>query len=314
MSLVSAPAGQAEAACTWTKTAWEMPANTNYGWLVGTNGKYAVGGTGYWQGGPNITNRRGALWENGKLVLQGVEKPNLYDVNASGLVVGQDIIASKWVGVKVARDGSATVLPSNPAWESFSADLVNNAGDIVGTADVGTRETVVVWPASAPGTYRELSTPDVSSLTLVDVDEQGRIVVDTDSSTGGFVRDTDGQWRKLAAPGPGGYGTPQAIRDGRVVGDVHDSNSYAAAEWNAQGALVRTIRNGALSAKAIGGKGTVGGQRYVGTTRRPVLWRDGVVVDQLATVSEFFTVHGISDDERTLVGSEGMPAHYTCTL
>ncbi|MFG2426708.1 transposase family protein [Streptomyces sp. NPDC048590] len=89
--------------------------------------------------------------------------------------------------------------------------------------------------------------------------------------------------------------------------------SYAAAEWNDQGSLVRTIKNGAISAKAIGGAGTVGGLGFVNSTPRAALWRDGVVADPLSGVSDYFTLTAISNDEKTLIGSDTLtPAQYNC--
>ncbi|ONI80455.1 hypothetical protein ALI22I_44915 [Saccharothrix sp. ALI-22-I] len=314
------PAGQAgaveAAACTWLKTAWNLPTGIDAGTISGYDGRrYAVGVTGKRRLSGGMADPRGTLWDNGKVALRLTgETPHLRDVNAAGLIVGDDIVNGEFVGVTVGRDGSTTVLPGNPAWEGYSADLVNNAGDIVGSSTTGFRHTVVVWPASAPGTYRELPTPDVDYLSLTDVDEQGRIVAQTDSgSGGGFVWDTDGQWRALAAQGTGGYGTPWAIRNGRVVGGMNNDTSYAAAEWNARGTLIRTIRDGAVNAVAIGGNGTVGGNRFVGSGQRAVLWRDGAVVDPLTTVSAAFRLVGISDDETTLVGHEGGPAQYRCS-
>ena len=93
---------------------------------------------------------------------------------------------------------------------------------------------------------------------------------------------------------------------------MNNDASYAAAEWNAQGSLVRTISNGAIEAKAIGGNGTVGGQAFVSSTSRAVLWRDGVVADSLSGVSDLFTLKAISIDEVTLIGNEiSRPMQYT---
>ena len=83
---------------------------------------------------------------------------------------------------------------------------------------------------------------------------------------------------------------------------------------NAQGGLVRIIRDGAFSAAAIGGNGTVGGYALIGSQKRAVLWRDGTIVDPLSAVASGFGLRGISDDERTLVGTEAnRPAQYFCS-
>jgi hypothetical protein len=319
-SLVPLPADRAgaadAAACTWLKTAWELPTGADVGTTFGYDGRrYAVGVTGRWRNF-TTTDPRGTLWDDGRVVLRlAGSTPRLADVNASGLIVGDAFADDRRIAVTVGHDGGTTALPRDPAWDSSSADLVNNAGDVVGIADAGLRRTVVVWPAAAPGTYRELPTPDVDFLDLTDVDEQGRIVAVTDSgSGGGFVWDTDGRWRPLVAPGAGGHSTPWAVRDGRVVGSADDGTGPAAGEWNARGALVRTIRGGAIQAKAIGGRGTVGGTAFVNSVPRAVLWRGGVVADPLSAVPADFALRGISDDESTLVGSSGLrPAQYRCS-
>ncbi|MFJ7278871.1 hypothetical protein [Kitasatospora sp. NPDC098663] len=58
----------------------------------------------------------------------------------------------------------------------------------------------------------------------------------------------------------------------------------------------------------------MGGTKYVGSTPRPVLWRDGVVADSLAAVPDTFAIKAISNDEKTLIGNEySQPASYTCS-
>ncbi|MFE7525533.1 hypothetical protein ACFU7Y_07405 [Kitasatospora sp. NPDC057542] len=311
------PVGTAQAAsCQWQKTAWELPSTATSGTLYASDGgRYGVGITGTlstsWPYG--YKEKRGTLWDNGKVVLQlPADGPHVSDVNSAGLIVGDDIVNNKFTAVTVSPTGTTTALPSNPTWGGSSASVINNAGDIAGTASVGTKNILVVWPASAPGTYRELSLPAAGTLVPTDIDEQGRIVGYT--GTGGFVTDTNGQWHTLAAQGSGATGTPSAIRDGRIVGSVNSSTSYAAAEWNAQGSLVRTISNGAIESTAIGGNGTVGGKAYAGATARPVLWRNGVVADSLSAVSDTFSIEAISTDEKTLIGNDtSRPAKYTCS-
>ncbi|MEU6155101.1 hypothetical protein ABZ816_34460 [Actinosynnema sp. NPDC047251] len=305
------------AACTWQKTTWELPTGAEAGSVTGYDGsRYAVGVTGRKGQFGTIGSPRGTVWDSGRVVLRITgDVPHLRDVNSSGLVVGDTVDDNGFRAITVTRDGSVTTLPGNPTWSGYTASLINNRGDVVGAATTTAGRRVVVWPASAPGTYRELPTPTVSSLFLTDVDEQGRIIAQTDSgSGGGFVWDTDGQYRVVAATGAGGWGTPWAIRDGRVVGSVDSTSAYAAAEWNARGALTRVIRDGALVARAIGGAGTVAGIRFVGSTQRPVLWRSGVVSDALTSVAAGFSVRGVSNDERTLVGTENrVPSHYSCS-
>ncbi|MFF9520940.1 hypothetical protein ACF1DV_03025 [Streptomyces achromogenes] len=231
---------------------WDLPAGADVGTLDGYDGeRWAVGITGNRaRMGDGIMNARGTLWDHGKVALRvSDEIPHLNDVNAAGLVVGDTVVGNGFVGITVDHDGTTHQLPGDPAWDGYSADLVSDSGDIVGTATVDLKSRVVVWPAGAPGTYRVLPTPDVKYLHLQDVDRQGRIIAQGDSNVGGLVWDTDGRWRQLAS-----NGTPWAVRDGRVVGGLNDTS--AAAEWTARGTLVRTTGSGALDATAIGGNGT----------------------------------------------------------
>jgi hypothetical protein len=312
MVLVTLPAGQAgaaAAACTWQKTAWDLPAGADMGTLAGYDGdRWAVGTTGNrpWMG-EGITDPRGTLWDNGKVVLRATDEiPHFRDVNAAGLIVGDTIVDDEFVAVTIDHDGTTHPLPRGSTWDGYSAELVSDGGDIVGWASSGLKSQVVVWPAGAPGTYRVLPTPDATYLHLQDVDSQGRIIAQGDSGFGGVVWDTDGQWRRLAS-----NGTPWAVRNGRVVGGLNDTN--AAAEWSARGGLVRTIGSGAINATTIGGNGTVGGHRFVNSQLRPVLWRDGAVSDPLSTVAAGFALRWLGDDERTLVGVESRrPAEYHC--
>ena len=218
---MSLPTGWANAAaCAWQKTTWDLPTGATVGRVDGYDGsRYAVGATGRLGQFGTIADARGTLWDNGTVALRiPGATPHVRDVNAAGLIVGDDVVNDSFVAVTIGRDGRSTVL-ADPAWSSYTAKLVNNAGDIVGSASIGVTSTVVVWPASAPGTYRELPTPNVDTLFLTDVDEQGRIIAQTSSGDGGgFVWDTDGQWRVLAAQGTGDFGTPMAVRDGQVVG------------------------------------------------------------------------------------------------
>lgn len=319
LSVMAAPAADAAetaAACTWRKTAWELPAGTDSGEINGYDGsRYAVGVTGRygWQG---ISDPNGTFWDNGKVVFRlGATVPHLNDVNASGLIVGDEYVDNEFYPVTVGRDGRTTRLPVSPAWEGVSARLVNNRGDIVGVASIGVEKyQLVLWPASAPGTYRELPTPNVFSFYPAGLDEQGRIIAQT--SGGGFVWDTNGQYRALATQGSGARSTPRAIRAGHIVGSMDTTSTYAAAEFNAQGGLVRVLRNGAITMNAIGGNGTVGGSAFVDSTRRTVLWRDGVIVDTLAGLPWSFELHAISDDERAVIGTEldaPIPVQYNCS-
>ncbi|SOB82459.1 hypothetical protein [Streptomyces sp. 1331.2] len=304
-----------QAACVWQKTAWELPTGTNDAVLYGSDGnRYGVGiaGTMSTTFPYGIKNGLATLWDNGKPVLRLSSSTTVADVNSSGLIVGTDYVNGTYTAVKVSSTGTKTALPSNPAWNGSNAKVINNAGDIAGVASIGTKNVVVVWPASAPGTYRELPVPSNYIPAVDDIDEQGRIVGITNA--GGFVIDLNSQWHTLAAQGTNGTGSPNAIRDGRIVGSIHSDTAYSEAEWDSQGRLVRTITNGAIEARAIGGNGTVGGLAFVNSSPRSVLWSNGVVSDSLSATSQFFQITAISTDEKKLIGNDaGYPSSYTCS-
>lgn len=308
VTLPAGPAGAAAAACTWQKSVWDLPAGSDQGTIDAYAGeRWAIGVSGNrpWLGG-GLSNPHATLWDNGKVALRlDGDVPHLRDVNASGLIVGDTVVNDEFVAVTVDHDGTTHTLPGDPAWDGYDAWAVNDRGDIVGWGGTDLKPQIVVWPASAPGTYRVLPAPGV--MHIQDMDNQGRIIAQGTYNVGSVVWDTDGQWRELESGG-----APYAIRDGRVVGSPDSVNTVA--EWTARGALVRTIGDGAISAMAIGGNGTVGGNRFVGSQRHAVLWRDGVVSDPLTTVAAGFALQGLSNDEKTLVGIEAKrPTEYRCS-
>ncbi|MDU0292535.1 hypothetical protein [Saccharothrix longispora] len=323
-ALVSLPTGQAGAAgttgiaaCTWQKTLWELPEGAEAGEINGYDGgRYAVGNTGldfFW--GDGLVDPRATLWDNGRVVMRGAgQVPYFNDVNASGLVVGAMYLDQRFYAITVAHDGTMTNLPANPAWTSSWASWVNNRGDIIGWGTVGSAKSkMVVWPANAPGTYREVTMPDAHGVSLMDVDEQGRVIIGV-SPGGSYILTPAGQWITLAAPGVKGVSVPRDIRDGRVVGRLDIAPNYggAVAEWDPQGAVVRTIGRPAVEGISLGGNGTIAGYGFVGSSQRVMLWRDGVMVAQ--PIAAEFALTGLSDDERTIVGVEAdRPAHYRCS-
>ncbi|MDQ2588863.1 hypothetical protein CKY47_33955 [Saccharothrix yanglingensis] len=320
-ALVSPPAGQAGAtgavACTWQKTLWDLPEGADAGEITGYDGgRYAVGNTGldsFW--GDGLVDPRATLWDNGKVVVRGAgQVPYFSDVNASGLVVGSMYLDQRFHAVTVAHDGTMTDLPADPAWTSSSASHVNNRGDVLGWSSVGTAKSrMVVWPANAPGTYREVTMPDAHGVSLVDIDDQGRVLVGIVTGSDHVVTPA-GRWIPLAVPGTGDSSSVRDIRDGRVVGrlDIAPNHSGAVAEWDVRGSVVRTIGRPAVEGISLGGNGTIAGYGFVGSSQRVMLWRDGVLVAQ--PIAARFALTGLSDDERTIVGVEAdRPAHYRCS-
>lgn len=322
LGLVAVPAGDALAApCTWQQNAWQLPAGSDGAELHGYDGsRYTVGRSGtrdFWHEG--LLDMHPTLWDNGTVVWRSPEfLPYVWDVNSSGVMVGAGLEGDNQAyPIKITKDGTATRLPTDPAWESADADLINNRGDIVGTATKpGLKYAVVLWPADAPGTYRELPSPAPSSDNAVPqlaaIDEQGEIIggIQNDPLSGLWT--TSGTFHHFETPQ---FADPEAIRNGHVVGGWSTFSTYGAAEWNAQGAMTRSIpgTSGIVKFTALGGNGTIGGIHFVGSQQRTALWRDGQVVDPLDAVDAGFTLQWMSDDERDLIGTDDLaPMTYHC--
>ena len=319
VGLAGVPAGDAAAAttgCTWQQHAWQFPAGADAAELHGYDGsRYAVGLSGtrsIWVDG--VVDPHPTLWDNGTVVWRSPDfLPYVNDVNSSGVIAGADLEGdNKSFGITIARDGTVKRLPSDPGWDQYGADLIDNKGDIVGSAiKPGLQYVIVVWPADAPGTYRELPGPTSGPVYATDLDEQGEIL-GVQGAPQGAIWTTSGGYHLFETPQ---FADPESVRNGHVVGGWSTFSTYGAAEWDAQGHLTRSIPGtSVVKFTALGGGGTVGGVHFVGSQEHPALWRDGVLVDPLDAVGADFDLQWISDDDHSLVGVDDLrPMHYRCT-
>jgi uncharacterized membrane protein len=175
------------------------------------------------------------------------------------------------------------------------------------------KHVVVVWPASAPGTYRELPTPSTTQLSLSDLDEQGEIIGGTqDAPQGAIWNIGNNTYTPLKTPQ---FANPQAVRAGHIVGGWSTFETFGAAEWNAAGTMTRTIPGtNAVEFTALGADGTIAGQIWVNRLQHPSLWRNGQVTDPLTAVNTHFVTQWISDDGKRLTGiQDWVPTQYSCS-
>ncbi|KJK50394.1 hypothetical protein UK23_10940 [Lentzea aerocolonigenes] len=175
--LAPAVPAQAQDLCTWTSSELPLPTGVTSGQALfaAPNGNLA----GQASSGALL------LWHNGASV--AVNAPvttqiSLRGLNGSGELVGWD---GRTRTAFVYRDGIFQTLPTpSPAENGTSADGINEAGDVVGTAYSSSWPPyrTVVWPRSQPGTYRFVA-EDVA----LGIDDAGRAVTEK-----GYVVNPDG--------------------------------------------------------------------------------------------------------------------------
>lgn len=203
--LVPAVPAQAQDQCTWTPSELPLPAGVTSGQVL------FAAPNGYLAG--QATSGELLLWHNGTSVAVNAPATTqlwLQGVNGSGELVGYD---GRTRTPFVYRDGTLQTLPS-PAGDSTSADGINEAGDIVGTAMFASWPPyrTVVWPRSQPGTYR-YAADDVA----IGIDDAGRAVTEK-----GYVVNSDGTRGDLESSPDLNIRVAQAGQAlGKQFGDYH---------------------------------------------------------------------------------------------
>ena len=119
------------------------------------------------------------------------------------------------------------------------ATAVNERGDIVGTADY----QVILWPASAPGTYRLLPMPYPTVATGVTVGETGAVAAAVLEPVGSgpnraFRWDSAEQPRELQRVKRNYEHSVVTVEHGRIAGTV---SNLGAVIWNAKGRVQRFV-------------------------------------------------------------------------
>jgi hypothetical protein len=305
VTAVVAPTASA-AVCVWTRTALPTTGDRTAGDVTGGNDRGVLVGNTY-KPNPIFAGsgpKYGAVWSaSGQLVASAADPGTQFSgINSAGTVVGFTLDANghSHAATFSSSTGAPTLLPVDPKWTNTTADAINTAGDIAGTAD----SQVVVWHA---GSYKVL--PQSSSrLDLVHgIDDQGRVLADialpaAQNELSGVVWDASGVRHVLAGVDSQTWHTTYAIRNGLVAGSW---DGQQAALWTVDGKLSTKIAGG-TRAQAIGATGTVGGQTYdtVAQKYSTVLWKSGTVTATLPTNSITAGVTVIGPDDHTAAGSE----------
>lgn len=263
--------------CMWEQSTLPLPAGQTRGYVSGAaNSGWFVG-----NGSSNAIR-----WHNGVAEDLGRAfgyQTEMRDINSSGTAVGLTHDGDTFGKAVVYRDGRFTALPVPPGRRTTRALDINDAGDIVGTAQgIGDTFDLTIWPANAPGTVLTIN-PDPSAygyVSSVDIDEQGRILIDANlSESDFFVREPDGTMTKL----PLGSQYVTAFRNGRIAGEVYENEGFSTLEWDVTGQLVRRLDRPATSPAVDSGTLTTGIYRTADKGYALGVWDDGVLTQTLAT-------------------------------
>lgn len=240
------------------------------------SGRYLVGFAQSAEG-----SRSALLWDRGALTVLAPPTTDLDGlvVNAHGVVAGSGTVEQAGKVRKVAwvyRDGTYTVLPQPGGLTEFiSVAGINEGGDILGsdntldfdstTGDYYPQQLPLVWPAAAPGTFRQLAAPTGPGMVRADdIDDDGTVVgarvsMPPDSGRNALVWRPDGTVREPAAD------SLTAVRDGWAVGFHNDEavlwhlgdgtekrlSLPFAVDVNAHGWVAGQVRQGKVEIPAI---------------------------------------------------------------
>jgi hypothetical protein len=260
-----APAATA-AQTGWVAVALEVPADVFSVRVNGTDGVDRIVGS-YDTLGEGGQTRPGVVWRGTELTVLGEAFDDLTDltaINTSGVAVGSHAsIGEQSQAVKWSA-GHYEDLPA-PAGSASVATSVNERGDIVGTADY----QVILWPASAPGTYRLLSMPFPTTATGVSIGDDGTVAAGVLEPVGAgptraFRWDAAGQPRELQRVKRNYEHSVLTIENGGIAGSA---SLLGAVIWNASGRIARFVPDIQLYGMNAGGdllaRGPSGGPWFV---------------------------------------------------
>ncbi len=225
---------------TWTAVPLEVPADVFSVRVNGTDGVDRIVGS-YDTFDSGGQYRPGVVWRGTALTVLGEAFDDLTDltaINTSGVAVGSHAAyneqpqAVKWTGDHYED------LPA-PAGSASVATSVNERGDIVGTADY----QVILWPASAPGTYRLLPMPYPTSANGVSIGDDGTVVASVLEPVGSgpsraFRWDSTGQPRELQRVKRNYGHSVLTIENGMIGGSA---SLLGAVVWNTSGRIQRFV-------------------------------------------------------------------------
>jgi hypothetical protein len=279
-TLTLTPSAATATDCTWDQVGLAVTGRTtdssihaaaNGGWFAGDTD--ATGATRWHGHSPTYLG-----WAFGRQTM-------LSDVNSSGVTVGTTIVNSFEDGAVVYRGSRFESLPTLQGMRMPRAFAINDAGDIVGTANrLADMFNATLWPAASPGAVVEIN-PDpavYSYVSPVDIDEQGRILLKADGVNGMdfFLRYPDGTMTKLSLPA---VQYVDAFRNGRILGQHAKDGKLTTAEWDLSGQLVREYPFFIREAAIDSGSRVVGTHLTADRTYVLGLWENGELVHTFAT-------------------------------
>ncbi|GAB3260838.1 hypothetical protein [Kineosporia babensis] len=291
--LIVAPAtaGSASAAtaaptadCTWELTRAAVPEGLAWFNVTGASEQYFVG-----SGMPPYDyGDKAVLWsERGSeatvLDSPGKGAAQAADVTDHGLVVANDLVEQRpylWSKGKITR----LTMPAGAS--AARAGAINEAGTIVGEAQIDGKTHGIVWSASKPRKYLDLGYGD-GVLNLHDIDDAGTVVASTsevDSNYSVGLKGTVGGGLAPILESENAKSTTAHAVNGRyILGGVssyREDGDYwddASAVWDGDSYTAMGTNE---SPNAINSSGLLAGNSSVRvsswTTSGATVWQDGV--------------------------------------
>jgi len=221
-------------------------------------------------------------------------------INDRGDVVGYSTLngtSSSYAYV----EGVYQLLPSPPGYYSTGATGINHSGDVVGWgADQNFIQHTILWPASAPGTYRII----YDGSRPAGIDDNGYV-----ATQDGRVVNPDGTTRKL----PGQDLVIQQFHGGRIVG--RERADEVLIQWDVTGTEINRVA--AANAVGVNADGLLAAWYFKNNdTNTLAVWRDGTF---LGDVDGQRKAYAVTDDDQ-LVSSvlpatpgPSVPATFSCS-
>ncbi|WP_439674082.1 hypothetical protein [Embleya sp. MST-111070] len=306
-------ATSATKACAWTPAILPIPAGALAGDVRATDGSGGYAGT-ISYGANSAQGSRATLWKNGKLTDYGLLNVPGYQkwvevlgVNKAGTVVGSAFRNGGLSSAVRSRDGGLERLPEVPGASASRATGINDRGDIVGAADVGTGASSywkpVIWPADKPGTVVKLTGLPDSEGFATGIDQDGTVLIDVDKD---FSR-RPYLWkagRAHAARLPAGAVDvlTRGISNGRFIGQVTygSGNGAPSVLWDRDG-VPRAV------ARAADVTGINRDGRIVGRTDDPDwhefgVWRSSALESTVSYAPDRGLEFAVAGDDGTIAG------------
>ncbi|MGI5239868.1 hypothetical protein [Dactylosporangium sp. CA-139066] len=292
-------------------------------------GRYAVGAL---DERPDAEQGRGTvlLWTDGVLQpVDGAPLPNPYPsgVSTAGVVIGNSGGADTSVPW-ILKDGTFTTLATPPGAGMVSAEGINAAGDIVGTArwQEGGRDTkarIVRWSVAHPEQFAYVTTSPAIAR-AASVADDGTVAgqgLEPGNDPQSYVWGPDGTPRLLTRSDGAPAHRANHIAGDWAIGSFEDGSTWfdQGVRWNLRTGEAREL--GTFVPGAVDASGRMFGvvMRSADDTP-PALWEDGTVLEMpVLSDGESAVVTSMSADGRTAVGwltrsknDPVVPVRWTC--